>query len=213
MATKSVSQKAIEQQFMARPDGDGDYFPKGLAKPGFRVNDEMRKRLVGKTQAPVWLIGLLMAGAIGLVRFGGFAIARSCPNLAPYANSRIICWAVAIPVFALALWVVAKTYRRDRDHALKDVERARARFSKEDVRASVTVGWKQLSRFKRLLIHAFIFGITAIAAISAYDHLQRHSAVSHVEGTLLVLFATFLCFGWVFILMRLACGARLARSR
>ena len=192
MARKTTSaDKAAEKTFVLRPDGDWDYFPRGLSKPGYRVNSTLRGQLLAAGKVNRQQLAGMGVAMMALVRFGAPEVARSYPAIAPYALSIIIQVCVGLLVLIPLYIFVMRWDKSHRDKLLANAPAVEPTLSREEERAK-RVSFGKLPLRGRILAIAFLIGVPCWMLYGAYVRFSDFTGVELVEGVILVLGAVFL---------------------
>jgi len=204
MARSSATRKAAEQQFIARGDGDWDYFPLGLGRPGLRVDSRAREPLQRYRRRAMTVAGATVIGAFAIADFGGAVLAHRFPIIAPYARSEfitiyaggILAMILLLPAGLLMWWRGPRALMRGKTRIPPALSREEARASDLE-RAVFPLGksWPvQWLSSLSLLMMPIVF----VSSIShAMVQFRLHTTVSFVEGLthlLICLLAGWICF-------------------
>lgn len=204
MARTSASRKAAEQQFIARADGDWDYFPLGLGKPGLRVDSRARELLQRFHRRVMTVAGATVIGAFAIADFGGAVLTHRFSAIAPYARSEIItiyaggilAMVLLLPARLLMWWRGPRALMRGKTRIPPALSREEARASDME-RMVFPLGKTWPARWLSFL-SALVMPILFVSSIShATVQFRLHATVSLVEGLthlLICLLAGWICF-------------------
>jgi hypothetical protein len=202
MARKSRGEKAAEKNFLQRSDGDWDYFPRGLSKPGFRVDTALRQKLLAAARANTQQLGLLAASTLALIHFGAPEIARAYPAIAPFALSAVIRVSMGLLILIPLYIFVMRWDKSYRNRLLAQSPIMEPRLSQEDVKAMQQGAFSKLPLRGRVFFFIFTVGVPAWMLYSAWRKFSAWTAVTVTEAMILVLGATLIGLFPVGLLLR-----------
>lgn len=201
MARANAGERAQERLYRPRRDGDWDYFPRGFAKPGYRVTDAIKAKLKDASQTVSRQAALITAAALALAKFGGPEIARSYPAIAPYARSGIISCGVCLLLLMILLIPLFRWNNTMRKNLLKDAPPAGRSFTPEEAKA-VTQELFQSKRSAKIILIAMVIGFPAWMIYAAGKRIEAPTAVGIIESIILLLGAALILLLPVALLVR-----------
>lgn len=158
----------VGRRFLPRADGDLDYFPRGLLKPGYRVDIETRDRIMeqarkyGEAMGPVLAIYLIVAVIVFFASMSNLPSAPGTPLAIPYEMWWLVVGAVVLFPF---VWTIARRHRLRVNDLLRDAPEVRMR--EEAYRAMIVRRWTEMSKWRmalNFLMSAWVLYVTIHAA-------------------------------------------------
>jgi hypothetical protein len=148
---------ATARLFLARSDGGFDYFPRGIRKPGYQIDAQIRDQIMEQAgqhrdaMRPLWITCLCLAVALFFVAMSEIPVPTDETPSLPVA----VWWEFAVGGVFLALALAIG--RRYRDRAMALVKGAPiVNMPEEEYRELVVRRWKEAKR-QSLAMYLVIF--------------------------------------------------------
>jgi hypothetical protein len=193
-----IGARLTAQCFQARDDGGFDYFPRGLRKPGHRIDSETRDRIMQSARAMDRQILVLMAILFGVMVLGEAVLARIYPpsrHLFQTVGPLWFAFFVAVAASIPALVIVGRNGRRSRAGILKGA--TEVRLSEEEYRELTARRWLGVPRNWKVFNLLIILVMTTLALHEAYVGFTAPGANPPWWGMAFAIFGVFLAWGLV----------------
>ncbi len=194
-------ERTAEHRFVARPDGDWDYFPDGLANAGKRVDSAMRGEILDQWRSADRLSfrGFLIAVAAGAVTTIGLNWRFSFDLVYGSRASQTVSLVLVFVIVALAQILVGVLARRRIGELLQCASPTDTRFSRQQILERQFQHYGKHWRVKSALLVAAYLGISVIAWLGARSMLEKQDIKSQVGGIAGIF--TSLIFGVGFVML------------
>jgi formate/nitrite transporter FocA (FNT family) len=199
--SRNYFERTAEHRFVARPDGDWDYFPEGLANAGKRVDSAMRDQILSQWRSAdrfsfrVFLIAVA-AGAVTAIGLNWrFSFDLVYGSHASQTVSLILIFAIVAPAQIL----VCVLARRRIGELLQGAPATGARFSPQQILELQFQHYGKHWRVKSALLVAACLGISVVAWLGAHSMLDKQDIKSQVGGIAGIV--TSIVFGAGFVML------------
>lgn len=161
--------------FLARPDGGLDYFPRGMRRPGYQVDAQIRDRIMEKAgkhrdaMRPLWVTYLCLVVALFFVAMSEIPAPTDKPPSLPAA----VWWEFAISVVFVAVTLaIGRHYRHGAMALVKDA--SIVNMPEEEYRELVVRRWKEAKGHSAIMFLLIVssFGTTRHAFTTEFQWMH-----------------------------------------